>query len=179
MGKEFLDKSYDEKEKKQYDFITIRNILDVSKYCIDLVIELAKKYPQYNFLVVGKGEIFEHYDIPKNLNYELRNLKHSEIINYLNRSKCALMPTKADAQGVMMCEMATFGIPVVTSNISVCKDILGDLPNVRFISNDINKVDLIKTINGLGKSKKKCEKFSYNNTIKKEIDLLKKLAKEE
>ena len=178
MGKEFLEKKYDVNTKKEYDFITIRNILDVSKYCIDLVIDIAKKYPQYKFLVVGKGEIFKHILPPKNLYYELRNLKHNEIIEYLNKSKYALMPTKADAQGVMMCEMATFGIPVITSDISVCRDVLGDLNNVRLIPNDISKIDLEKIIRGLTGSDKKCGKFSYQNTIKKEIDLIKKISKE-
>lgn len=179
MGKEFLEKEYDKNIKKEYDFITIRNILDVSKYCIDLVIDIARKYPQYKFLVIGKGKIFEHILPPKNLYYELRNLDHSEIITYLNKSRYALMPTRADAQGVMMCEMATFGIPVITSDISVCRDVLGDFGNVRLIPNDINKIDLEKTINGLTGSEKKCDKFSYQNTMKKEIDLIKKISEEE
>ena len=38
------------------------------------------------------------------------------------------MPTRADAQGVMACEMATFGIPLITSNIDVCKEVFKELP---------------------------------------------------
>lgn len=179
MGNIFLEKNYDINQKKEYDFITIRNILDVSKYSIDLVIEIAKKNPKYKFLVIGKGEIFNYYKPPKNLKFELRNLKHTEIIEYLNKSKYALMPTRADAQGVMMCEMATFGIPVITSDISVCNDVLGDIENVRLISNNIENIDINDTINNLYPAKSKCEKFSYNNTIKREIKLLMRISKEE
>lgn len=175
LGEKFLKETYDDTKEKKYDFITIRNILDVSKYSIDLVNDIAKKYPKYKFLVVGKGEFFKHNEAPSNLKYELKNLNHDEIIKYLNESKYALMPTRADAQGVMMCEMATFGIPLITSNIYVCKKVLGDLENVRFIENDINKVDLDATIEGLKKSRVKTKKFSYDNTILKEIDIFNKI----
>jgi len=172
LGEIFIKESYDVDKKKDYDFITIRNMLDGSKYCIDVVNELAKNNPDLKFLVVGKGEFFEHYEAPENLSYELRNLNHKEIIEYLNRANCALMPTRADAQGVMMCEMATFGIPVITSDIYVCKLVLGDLDNVDFINNNDTQVDLRLKLNKLkSKFSKKSDKFSYNNTIMKEINL--------
>lgn len=174
LGEIFLKENYDTESKKQYDFITIRNILDVSKYCIDVVNNLAKNNPNYKFLIVGKGEFFEHYEKASNLDLELKNLTHTEIIQHLNNAKYALMPTRADAQGVMMCEMATFGIPVITSDIYVCKAVLGDLKNVEFINNNLNDTNLTKVIENLKPSKQKPEKFSYKNTIYKEIELIKK-----
>lgn len=178
LGSIFLTNSYDSDCDKEYDFITIRNMLDGSKYCIDVVNELAKNNPKLKFLVVGKGDFFKYNDAPKNLTYELKNLSHSEIIEYLNKSRCALMPTRADAQGVMMCEMATFGIPVITSDIYVCQKVLGDLENVQLISNDDVTIDMKKILNKF-KNKKydKSEKFSYNNTILKEVKLFEQLKK--
>ncbi len=123
---------------------------------------------------MGKGKFFEHYEKAPNLDVELKNLTHNEIVQYLNNAKYALMPTKADAQGVMMCEMATFGIPVITSDIYVCKAVLGDLENVRFINNNLKDTNLSKIIENLEPSKQKPDKFSYDNTISKEIELIKK-----
>ena len=173
LGNEFLKNTYNIGKPKIYDFITIRNMLDKSKYCVDLVYNLAIKYPKYKFLVVGKGEFFKHHKLPPNLIFESKYLNHKEITEYLDKSRFALMPTKADAQGVMMCEMATYGIPLITSDIFVCQKVLGGLKNVRFIKNDISRIDLEKTIKNLLPEKDKPERFSYKNTIKKEIELIK------
>ena len=47
-----------------------------------------------------------------------------KMIAILNSAKCALMPTRTDAQGVMMCEMVAFGMPLITSDIPVCHEVL-------------------------------------------------------
>lgn len=179
LGEEFLNNSYDYKCKKEYDFITIRNILDGSKYCIDIVNKLAQNNPNYKFLVVGKGNFFEHNKPPKNLKYELKNLTHKEILQYLNKSKCALMPTRADAQGVMMCEMATFGIPVITSDIYVCRKVLEGVENVKFIKNEDTNIDLGKYLDNIENVRfEKNKKFSYENTILREIEIFNKIMGE-
>ena len=176
LGEEFLNNSYDYKCKKEYDFITIRNILDGSKYCIDIVNKLAQNNPNYKFLVVGKGNFFEHNKPPKNLKYELKNLTHKEILQYLNKSKCALMPTRADAQGVMMCEMATFGIP---SDIYVCRKVLEGVENVKFIKNEDTNIDLGKYLDNIENVRfEKNKKFSYENTILREIEIFNKIMGE-
>lgn len=54
----------------------------------------------------------------------------------LNSYKYALMPTRLDAQGVMMCEMAVYGIPTIVSDIAVCHEMLDSYPNVLFIDNN-------------------------------------------
>lgn len=177
LGETFIDNSYDTKCEKEYDFITIRNMLDGSKYCIDVVNKLAINNPELKFMVIGKGEFFNYNKAPKNLTYKLENLNHQEIINYLNKARCALMPTRADAQGVMMCEMATFGIPVITSDIPVCKMVLGDVENVSFINNDKPDVDLKLLLKQNNNSIKKHDKFSYTNTILKEIEIIRECVK--
>ena len=180
LGTIFFENKYDVDKKKKYDFITIRNNIDGSKYCIDLVNNLAYNNPDLKFLVIGRGEYFKHYEPASNLKFIEKNLTHKEIIEYLNTAKCALMPTRADAQGVMMCEMATFGIPVITSDIYVCKKVLGDLENVQFVSNDNASADLNKYLQKFEKIVfKKNDKFSYENTIIKEIEVFKFIVKGE
>ena len=49
------------------------------------------------------------------------------------------MPTRTDAQGLMMCEMATYGMPVITTDIPVCHEVLDSFENVSmFDINDTN-----------------------------------------
>ena len=175
VGEVFEKESYDLRKEKKYDFITIRgSALDKGKYGIDIVTELAKNNPKMKFLVVGKGEFYNHVLKPDNIEFINGYLNHEEMIDYLNKSKCALLPTRQDTQGVMTCEMATFGIPTITSNIEVCKEIFCDFDNVLLISND-GKSNLEKPLLNLTKKLpyKKNDKYFAINTIMKEVDIIK------
>lgn len=177
IGKEFEKKSYDTQIKKEYDFITIRNNLDGSKYGVDIVCRIAENNPNYKFCIIGKGNYFKYNKKPENLEWIDKNLSHEEIIDFLNKAKCALLPTRADAQGVMACEMATFGIPLITSNIDVCKEVFEGFENVAFIDNEEERINIEPIFNKLQniKLKRKNEKYYAQNTVHKEIDLFRKL----
>lgn len=69
VGKIFEERSYAPDVPKKYDFITIRNNLDGSKYCIDIVNNLAKENPDITFCVVGKGTYFEHNEKADNITW--------------------------------------------------------------------------------------------------------------
>lgn len=179
VGDIFEKVSYNREIEKKYDFITIRNNLNGSKYAIDVVSKIALNNPKYSFCVVGKGDYFRFNEKPDNLTLIEEELTHEEIINYLNISKCALMPTRADSQGVMVCEMATFGIPVITSEINVCKEIFGTFNNVSYIDNEKTNIDIGMIYEELlnGYANEKNTKFFSNNTIGKEIDLFKHITR--
>ena len=68
IGKEFQNITYDTQIKKKYDFITIRNNLDGSKYGIDIVTKIAKNNPKYKFCVIGKGKFYRNFEKQKILN---------------------------------------------------------------------------------------------------------------
>lgn len=177
VGRLFQDGCYDRSASKKYDFITIRNNLDGSKYCIDIVCRIAESNPRFKFCVVGKGDFFRYYDKPKNLEWIDDNLSHDEIVDYLNKSYCALLPTRADAQGVMACEVATFGIPLITSNIEICQEIFQGFDNVGFINNDEETIDISQLYSRFLelKNTKKNDKFLLHNTVGKEISLFREL----
>ena len=142
VGKIFEEESYKPEANKIYDFITIRGNIDGSSYCIDIVNKLAKNNPHLKFLIIGRGEFFNHVEKADNVTWMDRQLSHEDIIDLLDKSKCGLMPTRQDTQGVMTCEMAVFGLPVITSDIDVCHEILDDFENVELISNNNMDVDL-------------------------------------
>ena len=178
VGKAFEENTYTPAEC-EYDFITIRQNLDGEKYCVDVVNSLAKANPQYRFLVVGKGELFQHIQKADNLTWQDRNLFHNEMFDVLNRCRFALMPTKTDAQGLMMCEMATFGIPVVTSDIPVCHEVLDDFDNVAFVSNDgaDDLAPIVEKFRSLpAAADRRNRKFFEENTSGEEYRLFQKIV---
>lgn len=165
-------------EQPRYDFITIRGNLDGTKYCVDIVTELAKSNPKLRFLVIGKGQFYQYHKCPRNLEWHDTTLSHDEIIGYMNQAKCALMPTRLDAQGLMTCEMATYGIPTITSDIPVCHEICDAFDNVKLIDNSNTALDLTSLLNELQKGVPypKNPQYFAKNTIGKEIALFEKLA---
>ncbi|WP_440960668.1 glycosyltransferase [Paenibacillus nitricinens] len=175
VGKAFEENDYNPESEMRYDFITVRSFLDGSKYCIDLVHQLAKYNKSMKFLIIGRGEFFNYYDKEENITWIDKTLTHSEIITYMNQSKCALMPTRADAQGLMMCEMATFGIPLITSDISLCRDICAEFENIYLINNENTNLDLVPVLENLlnRKSVTKNKKYFADNTCGTEVDIIK------
>ena len=171
LSSQFYKVKYDNDSQKSADFITIRK-LDESKYAIDLVIALAEKNPSYNFHIYGKGEYFKYNSIPSNVIWFDDYISQEELPFILNKYKCALMPTRVDAQGVMACEIASFGMPMITTSIEVMQEMVGSYINVTLLpeadffkkikSNTIPKANINTAINS---------KFSYEQTIGKEIEL--------
>ena len=180
IGMIFEKQNYDPNSPKPYDFITIRSNLDGSKYAIDFVNQLAAFNPNLKFLVIGRGQFFQHYAKAKNLTWLDTNLEHSGIVQYLNQAKCALMPTRTDAQGVMTCEMASFGIPVITSNIDICQELALHFQNLILVENDKN-VDLSEYIPTIQKmyALPKNRNYFQENTVEKEVGLIKELCHED
>lgn len=174
VGKVFEDNSYRSDGDKKYDFITIRNNMDSSTYCIDLVCKLAENNPNFSFLIIGKGTFFKNRCKPNNITWIDKYLKHEDILNYVNHARCALMPTRRDTQGVMSCELVTYGIPLITSDLPVCREIFGKIPTVAFMNNDIRNENLSQLyLNLLKKSRTEIDMFGYSNTVKREENIIK------
>lgn len=175
VGEIFEKMSYNDNSTKKYDFVTIRGNLDGSKYSIDIVNRLAKNTPNRKFLVVGKGEFFEYFKKADNVEWKNQTMNHEEIIKTLDEARFALMPTRTDAQGLMMCEMAAYGIPLITSDIPVCHEVFDDFDNVYFINNDNDKESLEKYASKKSACKKD-HRFFKDITIQKELNLIKRTA---
>lgn len=171
VGELFENLAYDDKRQKEYDFITIRGNLDGSKYAIDLVNQLAKNTPDRKFLLIGKGQFFDHYEKASNITWKDQTMHHTEIIEALNEARFALMPTRTDAQGLMMCEMAAYGIPLITSDLPVCHEIFDGFANVSFIKNENENLSLEE----LARRESVCMKdhrYDQAITICREIEMI-------
>ena len=92
---------------------------------------------------------------------------------YLDRTRCGLMLTKNDTQGVMSCELATYGILLITSDIDICQEVFSNFDNVTLVSNNSSGkyIEVIKEkLCGI-EPKEKCRDFFASNTINEEVQL--------
>ena len=170
VSKEFINCNYEYSAQKGCSKIITIRPFDDPKYAVDLVLKAAVDNPHIEFHLFGKGKIFNFVKIPTNLKIIKKYISHQELPLLLNNFTAAFMPTRLDSQGVMMCEMATYGIPLITSNLSICHEMLKDFPNVFYISNNSPKIlieDFIPRISPTPKLNK--DKFSFENTILAEV----------
>lgn len=157
--------------KKTYDFITIRSNLDSSVYCVDLINDIAKANPNYKFLLIGEGEYFLHNEKAPNIKLVLKTLNQEDLLGYIDQAKFALMPTRRDSQGVMACELASYGIKVFTSDLNVCHEMFDSFKNTILLSeNEFLRYNFSKEI--FSEYKEMNTKFYTHNTIRKEINLI-------
>lgn len=174
IGKEFEGAQFDYECNKEYDFITIRSNMDSSTYCIDILTEIARRNPEYRFLLIGEGQYYKHFSKPENIEIINTTLSHAELIDYLQKSRVALMLTRNDTQGVMSCEISSIGMPLITSDIKVCREIFSCFPNVILVENDPCQVNLTKIVEKLerGLPYERVKKYYSENTVKKEADII-------
>ena len=152
------------------DFISIRP-LDGAKYAVDLIIDFALNNPEYTFHIYGEGNYFKHNIQPPNVEVFNFFIYQKDIPQLLNNYKYALMPTKLDAQGVMMCEIAYYGIPTLVSDMPVCREMLEGFDNVKFICNDcFNRKYDIESLPNIKSSFN--DKFSIQEISKQELSLI-------
>lgn len=161
----FIEQTYKSAELWA-DYVTIRP-LDEPKYAVDIVVELARQNPELRFDVYGRGQYFLQYPPPPNLRWQERFFTQTELPELLNHYRGALMPTRLDAQGVMNCELASYGMRLVTSDLPICKEMLGEFPGVSFFDLSDLKIDLNQAL--LAPAVPNKHRFSDESTIDVEI----------
>jgi glycosyltransferase involved in cell wall biosynthesis len=172
----FTKGQYNWSSQKKYDFITIRPF-DKSVYAMDIILKIAEQNPKYSFHVYGQGKFFEYYKRPRNLKLINGYLSPAQIAKKLNSYKAALMPSHHDSQGVMVCEMAAFGIPVVVSDIPATREMLKSVKNKFFINNQqpvFFAEQLFKQLDNVPADQALKERLSNQNTCGRELELITK-----
>lgn len=157
--------------EKYADFCALRPI-DRAKCAIGTIAQFAEKHPECRFHIYGKGKYFEHNKQPKNMELINKFISPKDMPELFNHYTYAIIPTYQDTQGVMMCEMASHGMPTLVSDLPVCHEMLDEYPNVKFLSNDNFDCEMSELPNPL---QYKINRFSFEKTIGAEIELLKKL----
>ena len=168
--------------------IIIANL--VPKKNIDLVIEIAKICPDYNFKIVGKGPE------KKSLETKMENIDNAslvgfkateEIITLMDNSFAFLLTSFFEGTPTSVLEACSRGLPIVTSNVGGLKSIIKNNENGYVIDNydpyyfksALDKIyntpdllELMMTNNSL-----LGEKFVWDNVAKNITDQTKKNLK--
>ena len=177
VGEIFEKELWNKGKTKEYDYITIRAYLDGSKYSVDIVNNLAWNNPDKKFLLIGQGEFFNHYKKAPNITWIAKRLNHKEMCEFLDLSKCALMPTRTDAQGVMMCEMAAYGMPLITSDIPVCHEVFDGMTGIGYIDNeDYRSCDINDIYKSIKDGASKNPRYFYSIVGEQEFGILNTIA---
>ena len=139
-----------------------------------MVCEFARANPNYTFHIYGKGRFFDFFDKPGNVKVFDYHINQDDIPYLLNDYRCALMPTRCDAQGVMACEIATYGMPLITTNIEINIEMFQDFGNVKLLnsscfSKSVSELDLDSIFTC---DVRNLERFNFNETLNKELDLM-------
>ena len=169
---------------------TIRRFDNISKYVIDItmatILELSKRpfFDELSFEIYGMGDYWEQLTEPvrefKNVHLHRQLLTHSQIASAHEQCGIALFPTRYDAQGVSMCEAASSGLAVISSDCEVTRDFL--LPELLAeTENPKDYADLIESLFYDRKlflelasknSAKVLKKCCFEETVGREIELI-------
>ena len=115
-------------KNRQYDVMFAGQIYDrkMPLFFVDVVTEIAKKYPKVKALIVGNGPLQEKMISrldQANIDYYYPGLlPYEELPFYYASSKVFLFTTKLDAWGVVANEALAAGTPVISTPYAGCAD---------------------------------------------------------
>lgn len=185
---------YKKKDKElQKKVFVIRKFTNDFCYALDIdvraILTLSRRecFKELEFDIYGSGEMFDVITAPiadfDNVHLHNEFLTHEEIKKIHDTHGIALFASRFDTQGVSLCEAASSGCAVVTSNVEgIVAYIDKDLGVVCETENFTEYADAIERLafdsdyfNKVIESESKSvqSKFSYENTIGKELALFK------
>jgi glycosyltransferase involved in cell wall biosynthesis len=150
-------------------FLCVRPFAD-PKYGVDIFIKLAELNPQQSFDLFGLGHFSDSFPRPSNLRVIEKLLEPEDLRRMLPQYQAAILPTRWDSQGVLACEVASSGFPLITSKIPVCEEMLGSFENVLLVDNErlpyleLDRVQLQRTV--------PAHRYDHHQTTHREISLV-------
>lgn len=170
----------------------IRRFDNCNKYAIDVnirtILELSRRkcFKDLEFNIYGTGGMYNELIAPikdfENVHLYTKFLSHEEIAKVHKENGIGLFATRYDAQGVSMCEAAMSGLVIVTSNNDAVMEFLPK--DTAIICETENYIEYANKIEELYnnpdlfvKRSEKCfqsiyDKCNFNETVKKEIELI-------
>ncbi|MDP3970793.1 MAG: glycosyltransferase family 1 protein [bacterium] len=169
-----------------------KNIAGIIQSFDELALEKLKKYKDMQLVIAGaKGfEFQDNYNAIKNAKSgKIRYIGYvteKEKIALLNNAEAFIFPSHYEGFGLPVLEAMSYGIPVITSNVSSLPEVAGkaaeliDPSSLESLKKGIHKVITRKaTRTKLAKSgKKQAKKFSWDKCAKQTLKIYKKVYKE-
>lgn len=190
--KQFLYKEKDPELRKK--IFILRKFDNLNTYSIDIdvriILELSNRecFKNMEFSIYGDGEIHDKLLLPlknfTNVHIYKKFLSHEEIRKMHQENGIGLFATRFDTQAVSSCEAAMSGCVVISSkNVGTCEYIDEKIGTYCNTENIKEYADLIEKLYNEPSIFKKMSKemhesvmktCSYNYSIKKDLDLIKK-----
>ena len=188
---------YKEKSKEQRcNIIVIRKFDNFIYHAIDQmvlsIVELSKRplFKELEFDIYGDGNYYDELVAPllqfDNVHLHRTFIPNDKIYKIHEKAGIMLIPSRHDSQGVSMCEAAASGVVPVGTDIAAIPDFMNN-EKYHTLASPENSEQLADIIERLyknpdeflaiskGLSEEIREKCCKKNTVKKEIDMIKKL----
>lgn len=143
-------KRTDDKIENSFLMVGFLNKANYFRKGVDLIIELAKNKPEYQFTIIGGDETnLPAIDIPKNITF-YKSVSYDELQQYYSRSKYYLQISICEGFPSALCEaMLCECIPIV-SDVAAMPEIVGD---TGYILNKRSAEDFIALIDAIAEDK--------------------------
>jgi glycosyltransferase involved in cell wall biosynthesis len=137
-----VDISYNEEiiDIKYDYYLWIGELRDIKN--INLFLEIANKYNQFKYLIIGKSnENLILDNLPNNVKY-LGELKRNTVLNYIIKSKGLINTSIEEGMSDTILSSMALGCPVICKNNSGNSSIINNLKN-GYLFNNINELENI------------------------------------
>ncbi len=101
------------------------------KYGIETAVKAFSKLPESHIDIIGRGKFAEKYrrlakKCGSNTNIIEQSIDHDKVPELYRRYSFFVAPSRAEAQGLAMCEAMACGLPVIASNVGGIPEFVRD-----------------------------------------------------
>ena len=166
-------------EREKNSFVTVLGEGQFLRKGGYLIIETAKKCPQFDFYFIGLNKPGFLESVPENVKF-LGRMTPDELEIFYNKSKYYLQLSNFEGFGVALCEAMLCGCIPIVSNVNAMPDIVGDTGYILkkrdsdMLCNLLNNLDLEEN-EGLGQRAREriIENYSIDKRKTKMYSILK------
>ncbi len=154
-------------DREPFTFITVAFGLEKKKNVllkgVDLIIDLAKKNPEYTFTILGSNSIYNYKNDLKNVTI-IPKVAHNKLIDYYNQNKYYLQLSISESFGLSLCEAMLCGCIPIVSDVGIMPEIVEDKG---FILMSRDQVQINNLLHTICQDKKEIDQFLIRELILK------------
>lgn len=107
---------------------------------IDILIEVARRKPEYNFFLTGPiDEDYKYLKVPDNVHFEGR-MNRNEINSRLNRADVFMFLSFSEGFSLSLLEAMACGVPVIASDVGANREMIGNEGGIIVEENNVQNV---------------------------------------